>query len=331
MVGKLDKNFRMWTWRLCGAVIFLVSSILFIVLWEPELGTVLILASLFATNIEVTEESITFVYYSYLFVIFILIIVAGRCFKRAKKIVALSLEQKLSEDNRLPVVYLRSFKKDRAAARMTSLTFRGLATEEEQLAEVFNKLGPLVAIGAPGEKLPQLGAARGYFNGNDWKDHIRSMMKKSRLLIFRAGDTEGFWWEVAEAVKIVSPEKMLFLIPFSKKKYELFRQSAEEYLPCSLPGYVGRKVSDEAIRAVLYFDKDWTPHIRSMQASSLAYWLKVVFRPFVTIITLVTFFRKKPLVRILEKTLEPVFEQVTELSGAKTSNSQGAKPPNKDS
>ena len=324
------RKFRKWVWRFLGLALLAIAFSLFVDSQETGYAIALILLLLEDLfKFEATEEYVLVLHYCFLFFLLIPVAAGVLCFKRAKQIVSLSLRQKLAEDDRPPVLYLRSFKAERRAAWTTSFTVRGVTTEEEQLAEVINRVGPLVAIGAPGEKLPQLGAARGYFDDGDWKNQVRSLMKKARLVIFRAGDTEGFWWEVREAVKIVRPEKLLFLIPFSKKKYELFRQRAEKHLPCKLPEYVGRKVSDESLRAVLYFEQDWTPHMLRLRGSALAYWLKVIFSPFVNIINLVTFIKKKPLVRILERTLEPVFERVAELKDTEASDSPGVGKPNK--
>src|SRR5262245_60707886 len=56
-------------------------------------------------------------------------------------------------DDRPPVLYLRGFDDDKAAAHM-----RGSHTEEEHLAAVLAVVGPVVAVGRPQEALPELGA-----------------------------------------------------------------------------------------------------------------------------------------------------------------------------
>ena len=56
-----------------------------------------------------------------------------------------------------PVLYLRSFADDGCAARRY-----GALTEEEQLAKALAWVGPLLAVGRPGEVLPHVGAQRIY-------------------------------------------------------------------------------------------------------------------------------------------------------------------------
>lgn len=45
-------------------------------------------------------------------------------------------------------------------------------TEEEELAAVMNEIGPFVAIGCPGEELPELGAYRIYVQREDWREEV---------------------------------------------------------------------------------------------------------------------------------------------------------------
>src|SRR5688572_16943476 len=63
-------------------------------------------------------------------------------------------------DQRAPVVYLRSFKDDQVASMVTimggGIRFMSYVTEEEQLAEAMNKVGPFLAIGQPGEPILDL-------------------------------------------------------------------------------------------------------------------------------------------------------------------------------
>ena len=66
----------------------------------------------------------------------------------------------VKEDQRAPVIYLRSFKDDEVASRVTfmggGVRFISYVTEEEQLAEAMNKIGPFLAIGQPGEPILDL-------------------------------------------------------------------------------------------------------------------------------------------------------------------------------
>ena len=79
-----------------------------------------------------------------------------RLFNRTRQIEAATTDNKgEANDNRPPVIYLRSFMDDTITAATVSsgLAWRGLAvkTEEEQPAKVMTTIGPVVAVGKPGE------------------------------------------------------------------------------------------------------------------------------------------------------------------------------------
>ena len=219
-------------------------------------------------------------------------------FTRGRKLQSVSAEARMLLDQRPPVLYLRSFKEDKAASGTplawalgrVSVLF-GTTTEEEQLDEAMNEIGPLVAIGEPGEALPDLGASRLYVSHAEWKDRISDLMSRAQLLVLRAADTEGFWWEVKHAADTVGPERLMFLLPFNEKQYRRFCERAESLLPCALPPYQGGdNLIGSHLRAVLYFDRDWTPHIQTLVVrSSLSL---------------------TPLVTTLRRTLRPVIERL---------------------
>jgi hypothetical protein len=190
-------------------------------------------------------------------------------YSRGKKLAAIYARHLIEQDRRPPVLYLRSFKDDPIAATVTAAKLLGPAaallgtqTDEEQLAEVMDQIGPFWAIGKPGERLPEVGAARLYVGEGDWQRRVSELMSQARLVVLRPGETSNFWWEVNTATEIAGPEKLLFLLPFNRKQYEGFRQRAKEFLPCSLPDFEPwHQVFGRGIRAVLYFERDWTPHI----------------------------------------------------------------------
>src|SRR3990172_2856909 len=193
-------------------------------------------------------------------IIFLGIIMINKARKYAQK----SADELLSEDKRPPVIYLRSFKDDRAAAAPAALTnWFVVYTEEEQLAHVLNDFGPCVAIGQPGEQLPDLGAARMYFADDEGEEKVLEFLAASKLVVLRAGATPNFFWEVEQSAKMVSPENLIILVPVSKKKYNEFRKNADQFFPEKLPDYVGSSIfsgKTGSLQGYIYFDKDWTPH-----------------------------------------------------------------------
>jgi hypothetical protein len=226
------------------------------------------------------------------------------CFNRGRKYRVSSAQALLTQDTRSPVLYLRSFKDDSIAAQPTvnSAVLPWPATEEQQLAFAMSKLGPFVAIGRPGEALPELGAARLYVSDDEWQDTVTALMSQAQLVIMRAGESEGFWWEVQRAEQLVRPERLLFLIPYGEKQYEIFRQRAQKYLPCHLPEYSVQKcfLQYGSLKGLLYFGPDWTPHFIDL-------WKKAKL-PLMMRIRAVE--ARKPVATALKIALRPIFEQL---------------------
>jgi hypothetical protein len=131
-----------------------------------------------------------------------------------------SAEEALKRDGRPPVVYIRSFKDDdlivaaksRIAKWHTNIFLWTAAVSiEQELALIMNRVGPVVAIGKPGEPLPELGAARLYVGDDQWQAKITEMMKRSRLVIIRGGTTANLWWEIEQAARVLPLRKLLIV------------------------------------------------------------------------------------------------------------------------
>jgi hypothetical protein len=224
-------------------------------------------------------------------------IVAGsRIRNRGRKRIAPMAQTALGEDTRPPVVYLRSFQDDAIAGQTVlpgSWVILNTTTEEEQISTTLKAIGPVIAIGQPGEKLPELGAARMYVDDAEWQDAVLDLLVRARLVVLRAGQTSGFWWEVEKAAQMVDPQRLLFLIPRGKTQYDAFRQKANEFLPHPLPEHVPGVDSHQffgSLRGLIYFQADWTSHYVPIQTGSGK--------------TL------SPIVPALTKALEPVFQQL---------------------
>ena len=241
---------------------------------------------------------------------FVVAFAGVKVLKRGKQRSALSVQAALAQDRRAPVVYLRSFQDDAVAAQgsLAASTFGGgaivgvfvsllnaaggVASEEEQLAEALRDVGPFVAIGKPGEKLPELGAARMYVQDSEWQDVVRSLMARAALVVLRAGKSDGLRWEIRTAAEMVRPERIVLLLPFEREQYEAFRSQAARSFPRLLPEYPAGKAQGAAgsVKAIVYFASDWTPHL--LQPA------RFVRTPV------------KPWVLAFRATLRPVFDQL---------------------
>jgi len=130
---------------------------------------------------------------------------------------ALDAEAVMDGDGRRPILYLRSFTSDGSIVSRGSEVFGTEllpTTLEERLCDVLKDSGPVVAIGKPGEAYPELGASRAYVDDDAWQETVLHLMRKSQLVVFRAGESGGFWWEVQVAVREVRPQNLLVFLPY---------------------------------------------------------------------------------------------------------------------
>jgi hypothetical protein len=128
--------------------------------------------------------------------------------------------QLLERDRRSPIVFLRSFRDDRAAVRTKLWTkrllyfgFGGKVRLEEVIADDIGRFGPFVAIGQPGENLPLLGASRAYVKDLAWKDEVLGWLDQTRLIILIGGTTQGVLWELQRIVEAGHARRLLILLP----------------------------------------------------------------------------------------------------------------------
>jgi hypothetical protein len=169
----------------------------------------------------------------------------------------------LAKDDRPPVIYLRGFQdevRERGVGELLAVLWqRPVATEisawgpreQIEIAKVMQRIGPYIALGRPGEKLPEVGAAKLYVADADWQPKILEWLKKARLVVLQAGVTPGLRWEIGQMVKRLSPAKLLVILPDTDAQYRQFKAWADAVLPKALP--------DMPKARLLMFGDDWTP------------------------------------------------------------------------
>jgi hypothetical protein len=308
--SDLDPRRSAGRWRLLGFAFGILAVLLLLQgRGYPLLGTILAWV-----NIDIGPTDAPAVIFSLIFALLPLGYLAGLCFARAKRFDAQPAAKLLSEDTRPAVVYLRSFDADSRAGRRIGIAGFSVNTEEGEIAEMVSGIGPLIAIGRPGETLSYFGAARLYAGEDDWHETVRTLLAQAPLVMVLAGKTPGLWWEIEACVKTVNPERLVFLIPLNRSEYDEFRRKAAEYLPCSLPEYQGRKLPITSIRAVLFFDSDWTPHLLPLQEKVSVYWRKALVtglkRTFIVSTRDFAIFKERSeMRRVLENTLQPVLQR----------------------
>ncbi len=141
------------------------------------------------------------------------IILVGRFVRRRLR---RSADQAMARDPRPPILLLRSFVDDTSRvapnALVARLQFRKRRLEEV-IAAVIAWLGPFVAIGAPNESAPLLGAYRAYFDDHTWQQAVRDWIAKSRLVIMVAGLTEWIQWELRTLISENKVGNLIVVFP----------------------------------------------------------------------------------------------------------------------
>jgi len=223
---------------------------------------------------------------STLFLLYLLLIASGlntlvqNYLHFLRKRLAKTVDEVLAE-NKAPVLYLRSFLDDKVAAKREVT----LLTEEEEVNKAFEQIGPMIAIGRPGEALPEAGAARAYFTDDQWQAAVYHYMDISRLIVLRAGLSQGLLWEVQNSIQRLTPSKLILLIPFEKEAYNQFRERVQSLFPKPLPDHPGhdahriiatsRTRTDKrkygSLLGLIHFDDDWTAHFEKICTDNVPY------------------------------------------------------------
>jgi hypothetical protein len=151
-------------------------------------------------------------------IVIVVVIIAVRFFytvkpahRRLMQIGAPFAYEELSQDKRLPVVLLRSFEQEQSKAIGSAFSSPRV---EEVLVETTRRFGPAIAIGAPEDELPQLGAARAYVPGdNKWTEVALEWIQSSRMIVMLAGRTPGLLWELNRIIEHDQLRKTIVVCP----------------------------------------------------------------------------------------------------------------------
>jgi hypothetical protein len=148
-----------------------------------------------------------------------------------RRLAAQSARTRMQEDERRPVVYLRAFADDgmviAGSASEGALLSRTMTRRlEAMLAEWFERVGPFVALGRPGERLPLDGAARDYA-GDDWRTQVDGFLERAMSIVLVVSESGGVEWEVQRiAANPQHLSKTLWLMPNVRRAQLLARWRA---------------------------------------------------------------------------------------------------------
>jgi hypothetical protein len=192
---------------------------------------------------------------------------AIRAVRGFRQYFSVGARQALRADRRRPVLYLRSFALDATLMSRLSLASRifGLAvssmTLEERVVKLLGKLGPVIAIGRPGEQLPTLGAARFYVSNERWNQKVAEIVSVAQLVVWASGTSSGLRWELSHLLKMLDPGRLLLWLhpnilglygEAREREWEKFREQFADLLPPQFPATIGET-------RFIYLAADGTP------------------------------------------------------------------------
>jgi hypothetical protein len=156
--------------------------------------------------------------------------------RRAK----LSASELRDRDRRPPVLVLRQFGDD--FLESGRMSFGGAPTFEHFVAGELTRIGPVVAIGRPGERLQPLGASRDYLAGGDWQQAVTTTIRETALVVFVLGDSENLLWEFRKTIETHGKRRTLIVVPpladrdALTRRWSGFVQASADLLGDGLPG-----------------------------------------------------------------------------------------------
>jgi hypothetical protein len=205
-----------------------------------------------------------------------------------------SADQALRCDKRLPVLYLRSFEIDELSAPsiyrpwiwpslMSLLSIRAWLYQrnisfEESLCLALGQIGPVVAIGKPGQLLPRLGAFRVFVSNAEWQRKVQELMDKSQLVCLVIGSTRGLMWEYSEMVTDLRREKLMLAFTHGPSLVRMWRGFSANIRARGLAGVFPDEVRPDTLaivfsrdcQSILYCGRPTTGNYLAIAKSVLA-------------------------------------------------------------
>lgn len=157
-----------------------------------------------------------------LFLGVLLLAVADVPYRFGRRIAARDVKRMLNEDQRPELLLLRSFMDEglRLRARRTErqsalerLVLRRRERFEELVAWSLWRIGPVVAAGEPGTKLPPLGAAREDYGEEEWQQKMTDKIDTSRFIVFIVGRSRWLGWEIDRVREKQALHRAIFVFP----------------------------------------------------------------------------------------------------------------------
>lgn len=146
--------------------------------------------------------------------------ISRRLRNRARRLLIRSAEQAMANDDRRPVLFLRSFRDDQVSLANAEPDFLSFldpgeiaGTLEELVIRSWASRGPVIAIGSPDDKSAPVGAARHYVSGEPWQQTVSRLAQQSAAIVVGVSATKGVMWEVNLVASTNQLGKTIFVVP----------------------------------------------------------------------------------------------------------------------
>jgi hypothetical protein len=142
-----------------------------------------------------------------------LVIAGGALWLHGRRAWLSSVEIDTRGDQRAFVLLLRSFDADHSGDLVSphlAENFFGFS-HEVNLVAYLSALGPVVALGRPGENLPPLGAIRTYVDDANWQAVVLRQLDMCSVAVLQIGQSPGLLWEAEECARRLSPSQVLIV------------------------------------------------------------------------------------------------------------------------
>jgi len=175
-----------------------------------------------------------------------------------------SFETLTREDQRAPVLFLRSFADDEKVDYQRSDGALFDFSLESRLAGHFNSIGPFIAVRSPNDKWPHLGAIRAELSDEEWQTTVVDWMSESKLIILMAGISQWITWELKKVVTLGHAGKLIIVFPQIRRSFwnRLFSTertaASEQRLTAVREAFVGT-IWEEGLAAI-----QWPERLRSI-------------------------------------------------------------------
>ncbi|HBB95585.1 MAG TPA: hypothetical protein DC054_09350 [Blastocatellia bacterium] len=193
----------------------------------------------------------------------------------AQRLTKVDAQLVLTQDTRAPIFYLRSFLDRYSGNDILAQS----ESDENMIFPVLNEVGPVIALGQPGETLPPLGATRLYLEkDSDWQTTVTDYLSRSRLVVISPGHSDGVIWETSKAFQLGQHEKVIIsLISFwSEMDYSKNHNEYQRFIEA-----IGINTNFELPKGIdgslfMYFDAARNARIVKVGASMTSPWLATV-------------------------------------------------------